>query len=86
VVTVGKPSDTDYTEALKRLGVLASDVQFISDDPINDLVTAGRMGMQTAFVLSGKYPDHAVLSQLDQEDWPGIICATLAHLEEENTL
>jgi 4-nitrophenyl phosphatase len=86
VVTVGKPAETIYNEALKRLGVSAPDVQFISDDPINDLITAGRMGMQTAFVLSGKYPDHDVLSQLDQEDWPGIICASLAHLEEETTL
>jgi len=83
VVTVGKPSETIYNEALKRLGVSAPGVQFISDDPINDLVTAGRMGMQTAFVLSGKYQDHQVLSQLDEEDWPGIICASLAHLEEE---
>ncbi len=83
VVTIGKPSETIYNEALKRLGLSAPEVQFVSDDPINDLVTAGRMGMQTVFVLSGKYPDHDVLSQLDQKDWPGIICDSLAHLVEE---
>lgn len=80
VVTVGKPSERIYHEALKRVGAEPAEALFISDDPVADLVTAGRLGMQTAFVLSGKYPDHAVLGRLDQEDWPHIICSCPADL------
>ncbi|HPF34412.1 MAG TPA: HAD hydrolase-like protein [Candidatus Krumholzibacteria bacterium] len=72
-VIVGKPRERIYREALKRLGVDAADALFISDDPVADLVTAKRLGMGTAFVLSGKHPDHAVLERLDQEDWPDVI-------------
>ena len=74
IVTVGKPADRIYNEALKRVGVEAAEALFISDDPISDLVTAGRLGMTTAFVLSGKFPDHAVLGRMDQEQWPHIVC------------
>lgn len=72
-VTVGKPRERIYREALKRVGVNAADALFISDDPVADLVTAKRLGLGTAFVLSGKHPDHAVLERLDQEDWPDVI-------------
>lgn len=72
-VVIGKPKERIYREALKRVGVEASDALFISDDPVADLVTAKRMGMATAFVLSGKYRDHGVLSEMDQDDWPDII-------------
>ncbi|MBU2501793.1 HAD-IA family hydrolase [bacterium] len=80
VVTVGKPDPRIYRAAMKRIGVAAADTLFISDDPVADLVTAGRLGMQTAFVLSGKYGDHEILGRMDQEDWPGIICSRLADL------
>ena len=86
VVTIGKPSPAIYDDALKRVGVQAQEALFISDDPIADLVTAGRLGMGTAFVLSGKYPDHEVLGRLDQEDWPDIICALPADLQQEGDL
>ncbi|MBU8869412.1 MAG: HAD-IIA family hydrolase [Gemmatimonadales bacterium] len=81
VVTVGKPDEKIYKEALKRLGILPEKALFVSDDPVADLVTAGRMGMRTAFVLSGKYPDHAVLGRLDQEDWPDIVCSCPADMD-----
>jgi len=48
---------------------------------VADLVTAHRLGMGTAFVLSGKHPDHGVLARLDQEDWPDIICDRPAALD-----
>jgi len=73
VVVIGKPRERIYREALKRVGVPAQDVLFISDDPVADLVTAKSLGMGTAFVLSGKYPDHSVLERLDQDDWPDLI-------------
>ena len=53
----------------------------ISDDPEADLVTARRLGMGTVFTLSGKYADHGVLSRLDQEDWPDIICERVGDFE-----
>jgi HAD superfamily hydrolase (TIGR01450 family) len=81
VVTVGKPAERIYREGLKRVGAAAGEALFISDDPISDLVTAGRLGMRTAFVLSGKYPDHGVLSRLAETEWPDIICAGLSDLE-----
>ena len=73
VVTVGKPTERIYLEALKRVGVEPGEALFISDDPIADLLTAKRLGMRTAFVLSGKYTDHDVLGRMDQEDWPDFI-------------
>ena len=36
--------------------------------------------MGTAFVLSGKHPDHAVLGGLAQEEWPDVVCESAAHL------
>jgi len=81
VITVGKPSERIYHEALKRVGAAPDEALFISDDPIADLVTAGRLGMRTAFVLSGKYPDHGVLARLEEKDWPDIVCGRLSDLD-----
>lgn len=79
-VTVGKPAEPIYHEALKRVGTAPAECLFISDDPVADLVTAGRLGMGTAFILSGKHADHAVLGRLDQEDWPDQVCERLADI------
>lgn len=80
-VTVGKPAEPIYHEALKRVGVAPAQCLFISDDPVADLVTAGRLGMRTAFVLSGKHADHAVLGRLAEEDWPDLVCEGLSDVE-----
>lgn len=79
--TIGKPSETIYHEAVKSLGIPARECLFISDDPVADLVTANRLGMRTAFVLSGKHCDHGVLSRLPQEDWPEVVCGCLADID-----
>jgi 4-nitrophenyl phosphatase len=81
VITVGKPSEKIYNDAVARLGVSPTETLFISDDPVNDLVTARKLGMVTAFVLSGKHADHAVLGRLAEQDWPHIICNSLGDLE-----
>jgi 4-nitrophenyl phosphatase len=80
-VVVGKPQERIYRRALEKIGGRADEALFISDDPVNDLVTAKRLGMTTAFVLSGKYPDHAVLGRMDQEDWPDIIADSPAAID-----
>lgn len=79
-VTVGKPEERIYRQALKRVGVEAFEALFISDDPLADLVTAKKLGMTTVFTLSGKYTDHEVLGRMDQEQWPDIIVAVPADL------
>lgn len=79
-VTVGKPHERIYRRALEIVGVAAGQALFISDDPKTDLVGAKRLGMGTAFVLSGKYPDHGVLADLDQEEWPDQIADVPATL------
>ena len=88
VVTVGKPSPAIYQEGLKRVGIAPEEVLFISDDPVADLVTAGRLGMRTAFVLSGKYSDHSVLARLEENDWPDFICSFMSEIDiqEEETV
>ena len=83
VAVMGKPEEPIYREALKRVGVGPSEALFISDDPVADLVTAKRLGMTTVFTLSGKYDDHRILGQLDQEQWPDIIVATPADTMRE---
>jgi NagD protein len=57
---VGKPSKSFYTEALVRIQnqdeeLSFKDITIISDDVKGDLVGASEFGMQTVFVLSGKY-------------------------------
>jgi len=79
-IVAGKPEERIYRAALKRVGAEAREALFISDDPVADLVTARRLGMGTAFVLSGKHRDHAVLGSLDQEDWPDLICERPEHV------
>ena len=79
-VVCGKPQERIYREALKRVGVPAPEALFISDDPEADLVTAKRLGMGTAFVLSGKHPDHGALGRLAQEEWPDVVCDRPDHV------
>ncbi len=57
---VGKPSCAFYAEALRRLQLQQpdatyADITMISDDVKGDLSGASALGMQTVFVLSGKY-------------------------------
>ena len=83
MLTVGKPEPPIYHEALERIGAAARETLFISDDPLSDLRGAKRLGMRTALVLSGKYRDHGVLGQLNQQEWPDYICSRLADLTDE---
>ncbi len=80
VVTVGKPEERIYKEALKRVGVQPDEALFISDDPVADLITAKELGMTTVFTLSGKYTDHEILGRMDEQQWPDVIVTVPADL------
>lgn len=73
VVTAGKPEPAVYLAALKSLGGNPDEALFISDDPFTDLVGARQLGMATAFVLSGKYPDRSVLNELPAHLRPDLV-------------
>ena len=52
---VGKPSKLFFSKALKKVGGEFDEVMIISDDVQGDLIGAAKLGMKTAFVLSGKF-------------------------------
>ncbi len=86
VVTMGKPEERIYREALKRVGVRPGEALFISDDPVADLVMAKELGMTTVFTLSGKYSDHEILGRMEQNHWPDIIVTAAADLSATDTI
>lgn len=77
---IGKPSPLYFQQALDDVGVAAADVLVVSDDPFSDLAGAKRMGMQTAFVLSGKYQDAAVVEAIPQAERPDLTVARVGDL------
>jgi HAD superfamily hydrolase (TIGR01458 family) len=57
---LGKPSAGVYRAALEVLGSRAAATMMVGDDPVADLRTAGRIGMATCLVRTGKgatFPD-----------------------------
>jgi len=72
-IVVGKPSPDYFRQALVGLDVPTDQIMVVSDDPMTDLAGAKRLGMQTAFVLVGKYRDRSVLDRLPPEDHPDLI-------------
>jgi HAD superfamily hydrolase (TIGR01458 family) len=57
---IGKPSAAAYRAALRVVGVPARQAMMVGDDPEADLGTAGRIGMATCLVRTGKgasFPD-----------------------------
>ena len=79
-VVIGKPSAAYFQQALDDLGVPAADVLVISDDPYSDLAGARRMGMRAAFVLSGKYADDSVLTQVPPPERPDVVVPRIGDL------
>jgi HAD superfamily hydrolase (TIGR01458 family) len=51
---LGKPSASIYRAALRLVGARASEAMMVGDDPVSDLRTAGRIGMATCLVRTGK--------------------------------
>ena len=77
---VGKPSGAFYDEALRRLkeqdaSAAYDAVTIISDDVKGDLGGAKALGMETVFVLSGKYASaEEIVPFLDVRERPDMIC------------
>lgn len=83
---IGKPGEAYFCRALDEVGLPPESVMVVSDDPLSDLTGAKRLGMLTAFVLSGKYPDRTVLDQLPAQDRPDLTTAHLADLLAERLI
>ncbi len=85
---IGKPSPQYYEQALESLRAAAGSlplghVLVVSDDPLSDLAGAKRLGMRAAFVLSGKYRDDGVLSQLPPAERPDLTVTRIGDLLAE---
>jgi len=77
---IGKPSPVYFQQALDGIDVPPADVLVVSDDPFSDLAGAKRMGMQTAFVLSGKYPDEAIIESIPAVERPDVTVPRIGEL------
>ena len=77
---IGKPSPLYFQQALDDIGAPPADVLVVSDDPFSDLAGAKRMGMQTAFVLSGKYHDGDVVESIPPAERPDVIVPRIGNL------
>ena len=79
-IVIGKPSEAYFRQALDDLSLPAESVMVVSDDPLSDLAGAKRMGMQAAFVLSGKYQDSSVTESIAKPERPDVVVATIGEL------
>ncbi|MBU0640492.1 MAG: HAD-IIA family hydrolase [Planctomycetes bacterium] len=77
---IGKPSPDYYQQALTDINLPPERVAVVSDDPFSDLAGAKRMGMQAAFVLSGKYADASVIETIPRAEQPDIIVGSIGDL------
>ncbi len=79
-VVLGKPSELFYERILKAFETSAQNSLMISDDPLSDLVGAKKLGMKTAFVLSGKYKNKDILDHLDKEFHPDFVVDSITRI------
>lgn len=77
---IGKPSPLYFRQALDEVGVPPADVLVVSDDPFSDLAGAKRIGMRTAFVLSGKYHDAGVIEAITPAERPDVTVPSIGDL------
>ncbi len=87
-IIVGKPSRNFYEKGLRMLqevdpDLTFGDIEIISDDVVGDLVGAKALGMETTFVLSGKYKNADIVRKLGQDEKPDHIYRDMAEILEE---
>ena len=87
---VGKPSNSFYAEALKKLQlqtdtkITFQDITMISDDVKGDLGGAKQLGMKTIFVTSGKYKtSQEIVPFLDESKKPDFVYANMQEILEK---
>lgn len=80
-VVLGKPSELFYQRVLNGFETSAESSLMISDDPLSDLAGAKKIGMKTAFVLSGKYKEKEILNSLDKEFHPDFVVDNITQIE-----
>ena len=80
-LVLGKPSETFYLAVLNRLSSLPEKTLMISDDPFSDLLGAKKLGMKTAFVLSGKYRDKDILNEIETRFYPDFVYDNITQIE-----
>ena len=83
---IGKPSPVYFQQALDDISLPPEYVLVVSDDPLSDLAGAKRMGMQAAFVLSGKYTDRSIINSLPELERPDLVVETIGDFITEGTL
>jgi 4-nitrophenyl phosphatase len=79
-VVMGKPAPRYFQEVLDDLGVPAEAVMVVSDDPLFDLAGGKRLGLLAAFVLSGKYTERGVVTQLPEGERPDLTVPCIGDL------
>lgn len=77
---IGKPSPMYFQQALDDIALPPESVMVVSDDPFSDLAGAKRMGMQAAFVLSGKYREPSAVDSIPPSQRPDVIANTIGEL------
>jgi len=85
-VLIGKPSRAYYQQALDDIALPVESVMVVSDDPSSDLAGARRMGMQAAFVLSGKYHKRSVIDSIPASQRPDVVAETIGDLLTSGSL
>jgi len=83
---IGKPSPAYFQQALDQLNLSPADVLVVSDDPFSDLAGAKRMGLQTAFVLSGKYGEAGGVKKIAAGGRPDVSVPWLGDLLTQGVL
>jgi HAD superfamily hydrolase (TIGR01458 family) len=79
-MVVGKPSRRFFRVCMSGWGVDPGEVMMISDDPLSDLAGAKRMGMRTAFVLSGAYRGKEVLARVNRKLLPDLVVNRISEI------
>jgi len=72
-IVIGKPEKYYYIKALHKLNAQPENTLFIGDDPFSDLSGAKKMGIKTAFVLSGKYNSRMIIKSIERNLRPDFI-------------
>ena len=72
-IVCGKPNKRFFTDCLKGWEIPRKDILMVSDDPFADLIGAKKIGMATAWVLTGSQRDPAAAMKIHRDYRPDYI-------------